>query len=178
MGATRAPRGRNEALLGRPGDVRVGPDQFGPFMDQLNRAFQSLIAVGAGLAYDHVIRVAVVHGEAGVIEGICQARLADDIGAASLALPGKELGRGQSARVEVHLVHIHTQAKQFFAQLPGRAFAAVGQKQEQFLFPLEPVDEFRCPGKQPVAVIEDAVHVADEGLFPAKFVHGSLPQFL
>src|SRR5438270_4255043 len=70
-------RGRQDALVGRAGRVRVGADELRPAVDQPDRGGDGLEAVGAGLPQHHVLGVEVGQHVPGVVQRGGQAGLAD-----------------------------------------------------------------------------------------------------
>ncbi len=83
----------------------------------------------------------------------------------------EKLGGGQSAGVEVALVHIQPHASQLLLELLGGAAAGIGQEEKLLIFAVEPVHEFLYAGKQTVSVVDDTVHITDETLFVSELLH-------
>ena len=78
-------------------------------------------------------------------------------------LPRQKFGGGEGAGVETVLRQIDSHANQFFPQLARSAFARIGQKNEFPVMPGHPVDKLLRPRQQLVAVVDDAIHIEDEG---------------
>ena len=161
-GGHQSAAGGGDAALDRAGHVGVGPDELGTLIHQVGGLGQGVQGVGPALAHHHIVGVHVVHGDARVVQGVEQACLADgeDGTAGGLLL---QKGRcGQGAGVEVVLRHVQAQTGQLLMELPGGVAAVVGQEQELLLLVVEPLDKLCHAGQDPVAVIDDAVHIADE----------------
>ena len=83
--------------------------------------------------------------------------------AGALAL---EEGRGaHGAGIEMVGVDGESHSLELHAQLMGRFFGAVCQKNVLFIIGDHPVDEIRDTVQNAVAVIDNAVHIADEAGF-------------
>ena len=91
--------------------------------DVVHGAADAVVIIARGLPHDDVFRIDLVDGDAAVIEGVVQARIADDIGAASRTLAADKTGCGQRAGVEMTLIHLKAHARQLLLQLLG-GFAA------------------------------------------------------
>ena len=63
------------------------------------------------------------------------------------------------------LRHIQSHPGQLLLQLTGRVAAVVGQEQILLALLMQPLDEVRHAGQDPVPVVDDAVHVADKACF-------------
>ena len=100
-----------------------------------------------------------------VVQGVQQPRLADGEYRAAGSLVLQEGRRGQGAGIEMLLRHIQSHPGQLLLQLTGRVAAVVGQEQVLLLFIVQPLDELRHPRQNAVAVVDDAVHVADKACF-------------
>ena len=73
----------------------------------------------------------------------------------------------------VAVEHIKAHAGQLLVQLPGRIAAVVGKKEIFLVLIMQPLNELRHPRQNAVAVVDDAVHIADEAFFLVK-IDGSL----
>ena len=160
--------GGDDALLGRAGQVGVGRDQARALVDQIDRFEDGLVVVGVGLARDNVVRVHVVHHDAGLVQRADQAGRADDIGGSAGLLAGDELRGRERGGVKMLLADLKPHARQLLLELERRALGRVGQEKEALVFLLEPFHKFRHTLEQTVAVIDDTVHIADKALFRAQ----------
>ena len=161
---------RNDALLGRAGQVGVGRDETRALVDQIDRLENGLVVIGIGLARDDIIRVDVVHHDAGLVQRADQTGSADDICGCVRLLARDEARRGERRGIEVLLADLQTHACQLLLQLERRTLGGVGQEQKALVFPLKPRNEVRYARKETVAVIDDTVHIADKAfLFAQKF---------
>ena len=97
-----------------------------------------------------------------------QSRLADGEHGAARRLLLQECRRGQGAGIEVLLRHVKPHPGQLLVQLTGRIAAVVGQEQVLLVLVMQPLDELRHTGQNAVAVIDHAVHVADEAVLRAQ----------
>ena len=69
------------------------------------------------------------------------------------------------------LAHVQPQPQQLLPQFSGRAFGGIGQEDISLFVLVEPGDEFLHAREQKISVVNDAVHVADKGLFSKKLFH-------
>ena len=162
------PAGRNNAVFGRPGEVAVRADELRALEHQPHGLENVLVVIGVSLADDDIVGVNVVHRNTFVVKRHDKPCAANDIRAASGRLRADEPRRGQCASVEVALVHIQTHAAQLLLQFLRRALRRVRQEQEVLVLPIEPVDKFLDARQKAVAVIDHAVHVADEAVLRAQ----------
>ena len=165
--------GRGDAVFNGAGDIGVGTDELGPLHHQICGFREGVKRITASLAYHHIVGVHIVHGDACVIEGVEQSRLADGKHGAARCLLPQEGGGGQCTGIEVLLRHIKAHAGQLLVQLPGRIAAVVGKKEIFLVLIMQPLNELRHPRQNAVAVVDDAVHIADEAFFLVK-IDGSL----
>ena len=63
------------------------------------------------------------------------------------------------------LRHVEPHTPELLVQLARGHAAVIGQKQVFLVRVLQPVDELRRAGQDVVAVVDDAVHVADKAFF-------------
>ena len=63
--------------------------------------------------------------------------------------------------------NLQPHARQLLLQLERRALGRVGQEQKALFFLLQPFDKLGHAFEQPVAVIDDTVHIAYKALFRA-----------
>ena len=159
---------RNNALLGRAGQIGVGGDQARALVDQINGLEDGLIVVGVGLARNNVIRVHIIHHDARLVQRTNQTGRADHIRGCVRLLAGDKLCRSQRGSVEMLLTDLQTHAGQLLLQLERRTLGGVGQKEEALVLTLQPVYKFRYTGQQTVAVIDNTVHIADEAFLLSK----------
>ena len=124
----------------------------------------------------------MAEGDAPVVQGVVQPGLPDDIGLGPRHLGGDELRRGQSAGIEVLLVHLQPHAGELVLQLPGSLAAVVGQKQKFLFLPVQPLHKLLGAGQQTVPVIDHAVHIIDHAVhitdiaaLVAKLIHKLTP---
>src|SRR5699024_7065730 len=139
--------------------------QTGTLFHQTNRLEDALIIVVSGFAYDHIVRIDVVDGDAGVIEGIQQSWRADDVSAASWRLAAQKAGGGQRAGIKMAFVYFQSHTGQLLLQFLWGAFAGIGQEEKLFVIIIKPVYELLDAGQQDIAVIDHAVHIADKSFF-------------
>ena len=66
------------------------------------------------------------------------------------------------------LRHIQAHPCQLLIQLSGGIAAVIGKEQIFLLFFVQPIDELGHPGQDFVAVIDHAVHIADEAFLFVK----------
>ena len=125
---------RGEVLTQLVRQVRVGANKFGPVPDEPYAAVDFFIVVGTAFSHHHVVRVDFVHGEIGIIQGVDEPGLADDIGTAVGTLGCQEAGCGKRAGVKMGHRHLDAEAVEFFLELTRVLLAAVGQKQKFFIF--------------------------------------------
>ena len=189
-GAHQRLAGRNDAALHRAGQVRVGADELGAGAHQLHGPLDFFKAVGVRFTHHDIVGIDLVHGKARLVQGAHQAGFADDVGASSGTLLLEECRRAQRAGIEVLLVHLQPQPLQLLLQFLGRTLAGIGQKQELLVLPLQKINKLPHAGQKQVAVIDHAVHIADEALLFAKRLqcigmllqvgnsHGHSPHFL
>ena len=78
--------------------------------------------------------------------------------------------------IVVFLLHVHAEATHLLLQFLPAPLARVGEKEEFLVLPAQPVDELGHPRQQPVTVIDDTVHVADESTFRRKVYFTHVPQ--
>ena len=159
---------RNNALLGRAGQIGVGRDQARALVDQIDRLENGLIVVGVGFTRDNVIRVNIVHHDARLVQRTNQTGRTDNIRRCVRLLAGDKLRGSQRGSVEMLLADLQTHAGQLLLQLKRRTLGGVGQEKEALVFTLQPVYKFRYTGQQTVAVIDNTVHIANEALLVAK----------
>jgi hypothetical protein len=76
------------------------------------------------------------------------------------------------------LIDLYAQAGQLLAELPRRAFAAVGQEQELLLLLFEKGNEFGRAGQQVITVVDHAIHIADESALIANMLYFHCPLLL
>ena len=164
-GCDQRPAGRSDAVFDGTGHIGVGADELRPLHHQIGGLGQGVQRIAAPLAHHHIVRVHVVHGDPRVIQGVQQSRLADGEHRAPRCLLLQEGRRGQRAGVEVLLRHVQPHTGQLLVQLTGRIAAVVGQKEILLVLVMEPLDELRHTRQDPVAVIDDAVHIADKAFF-------------
>ena len=164
-GGDEGPAGGGDAVFNGAGDIGVGADELGPRHHQVRGLGKGVQGVGPPLPHHHVLRVHVIHGDAGVVEGVEEARLADGEDGAAGSLVPEEGRRGESAGVEVLLRDIQPHAGQLLLELPGGIAAVVGEEEVLLPLRLEPLDELRHAGEDAVAMVDDTVHIADEALF-------------
>ena len=143
----------------------VGADELGALHHQIGGLGQRIQRIGAALTHHHIIGVHVVHGDACVVEGVEQTRLADGEHGAARRLLLQEGGGGQRTGVEMLLRHVQSHPCQLLVQLPGRVAAVVGEKEILLVLLVQPVDELRHARQNTIAVVDHTVHIADEALF-------------
>ena len=163
-GDERAARG-GDALVRRAAGVGVRADELRAREHEIRRLRERVERVGPRLADDDVIGVDVVHGDAAVIQRIEQPRLAEGVHRAAGRLVGQKGRRGQRAGVKMLLRHVEPHTPELLVQLARGHAAVIGQKQVFLVRVLQPVDELRRAGQDVVAVVDDAVHVAQEAFF-------------
>ena len=127
---------RNDALLGRAGQVGVGRDQARALVDQINGLEDGLIVVGVGLTRDNVIRVNIVHHDARLVQRTNQTGRTDNIRRCVRLLAGDELRGSQRGSVEMLLTDLQTHACQLLLKLKRRTLGGVGQKEEALVLAL------------------------------------------
>src|SRR5438477_1764232 len=124
-------RGRQDALVGRAGRVRVGADELRPAVDQPDRGGDGLEAVGAGLPQHHVLGVQVGQHVPGVVQRGGQAGLADHVRGAARPLVVQELRGGQGRGPDRGLRYHDADARQPRLQVAGGVDRVVGQDQKR-----------------------------------------------
>ena len=160
--------GGDDAEIRGAGEVAVGGDEAGAVIDEADSLKNHVIVVGICFADNNIVGVDVVHGDAHVVKRVDKTGAADNIGAAAGSLRMNEFGCGLGAGVEMAFVNLQSQTQQLLLQLLRTALAGVGQEQKAFLLLIQPADEFLDTGQQTVAVIDNAVHIADVALFAAQ----------
>ena len=164
-GGDKGPAGGGDAVFNGAGDIGVGADELCPRHHQVRGLGEGVERVGPPLPHHHVVRVHIVHGDAGVVEGVEEARLADgEDGAAGSLVPEKGR-RGEGAGIKVLLRDIQPHAGQLLLELPGGVAAVVGEEEVLLPLRLEPLDELRHAGEDAVAMVDDTVHITDEAFF-------------
>ena len=63
------------------------------------------------------------------------------------------------------LRHIEAHARELLVQLARRVAAVVREKEIFLVLLVQPLDELRHARQDAVAVVDDAIHIADEALF-------------
>lgn len=169
-GDERAARG-GDTLVRRTAGVGVRADELRAREYEIRRLRECVERVGPCLADDDIVGVDVVHGDAAVIQRVEQPRLAERVHRAPGRLVGQEGRRGQRAGVKVLLRHVEPHAPELLVQLARGHAAVVGQKQIFLVRILQPVDELRRAGQDVVAVIDHAVHIAQEAFFRVEIDH-------
>ena len=160
-----------DALVRRAAGVGVRADELRAREHEIRRLRERVERVGPRLADDDVIGVDVVHGDAAVIQRIEQPRLAEGVHRAAGRLVGQKGRRGQRAGVKMLLRHVEPHTPELLVQLARGHAAVIGQKQVFLVRVLQPVDELRRAGQDVVAVVDDAVHVAQEAFFRVEIDH-------
>ena len=160
--------GGDDAEIRGAGEVAVGSDEAGAVIDEADSLKNHVIVVGIGFADNNIVGVDVVHGDAHVVKRVDKTGAADNIGAAAGSLRMNEFGCGLGAGVEMAFINLQSQTQQLLLQLLRTALAGVGQEQKAFLLLIQPADELLDTGQQTVAVIDNAVHIADVALFTAQ----------
>ena len=157
--------GRSDAVFDGAGHIGIGADQLRARHHQIGGLGQGIQRVGTALAHHHIVGIHIVHGDARVIQGVQQSRLSDGEHGASGSLFLQECRRGQRTGVEMLLRHIQPHTGQLLIQLTGRIAAVVGEEKILLILVMKPLDELRHTGQDSVAVIDDAVHIADKAFF-------------
>ena len=165
--------GGQQARVGGAGQVRIGADEPGAVHHMAHGLGDGIEIVVDSLTNDHIVGVDIIGGDALFIEGIVQARITHHIGAASRRLCIEELRRGHGAGIKMALVDVQTHAGQAHLQFLGTAAAGIGQKQELFIVADHPFHKFLDAGQQTFAVVDDAVHIAQEAFFLLEIYHDS-----
>ena len=160
--------GGDDAEIRGAGEVAVGSDEARTVVDEADSLKNHIIVVGIGFADNNIVGVDVVHGDAHVVKRVDKTGAADNIGAAAGSLRMDEFGCGLGAGVEMAFINLQSQTQQLLLQLLRTALAGIGQEQKAFLLLIQPADEFLDTGQQTVAVINNAVHIADIALFTAQ----------
>ena len=170
-GRHQRPAGGGDAIFNGAGQIGVCADELCPLHHQIGGLGQGIQGIRLALAHDHIVRVHIVHGDPGIIQGIEQPRFANGVHRAARCLLLQESSRGQGAGVKMLLRHIQPHASQLLLKFSGGGAAVVGQKQKFLLLPVEPVDELRNPGQDTVAVVDHAIHIADKTFLLFKLNH-------
>ena len=128
--------------------------------------------IGAGLAEDHVVGIAVGEHEPDVVQRRGQPGFADHVRRAAGALVGQKLARRQRRRPDRALGDVDPAAQQARPQIPRGEDRVVGQHQVPALVLLQGGDEVGTPGKRLLLVHQHAVHVGQPVLHRLAFGHG------
>ena len=135
-------------------------------------------ATGIGQLYE---LVAQLRGEAGArqvegarhaiqengggLQGIEEAGTSDYVSAAARMLTVEKFCGCQRAGIKMTFVDIETHSLELLLQFFGCFAAAVGKKQEFFLFAIEPFDKLFNAGEKMVAFVDDAIHITQKTFF-------------
>ena len=113
--------GGDDALLRGAGEVAVRADELCALIHELYSLEYILIVIGVALAYDDIVGVDIVHGDALIVQGKHYAGAADDISAASGSLTADKARGRLSTGVEMLLVNIQPHAPELLLKLLRRA---------------------------------------------------------
>lgn len=69
------------------------------------------------------------------------------------------------------LGNVEAKPGQLFLELARRPLTAVGEEKKALLLPFEPFHEFGYAWKQVVPMVDDSIHVANEGFFCSYVFH-------
>ena len=131
---------------------------------------QHLKIVGPRFSDHHIIGIDIIDCISDIVKSINQTCFPDNIGTAARFLGRQKFGCRQSTGIKMFFIDIDSQPVQFVSQFLRRSFGAVGEKQEFFLFPFQPLDKIFGAGNQAIAVIQNTIHIADKGVFSANGV--------
>ena len=162
--------GGDYAVLGGTGQVAVGADELRAVRDKAHGLENVLIIIGVALADDDIVGIDIVHGYSLVMQRHDEPCAADDVRAASGRLRAYEARGGKGARVEMTLVHLKPHAPQLLLKLLGRALRGIGEEEKVLVLTVQPIDEFFHSGQQPVAVVNNTVHIAYKAFFVSDFI--------
>ena len=167
-GSQKRAAGGSDTVLGGTRQVVVRADELCAVVDETYRLGYHLKAVASVLADDHIVGVHVVVGDAHVIECVLNAVLAHYECRASGRLTVQKLRCRKRTGVEVRFVNVKSESAQLLLKLTRRILPRVGQKKKFLVVFLQPTEKFLHAGQKTVAVIDNAVHVADKALFLKK----------
>ena len=127
--------------------------------------FYLLIDERLGRTENHVVGVDVVHAKSCLVKRVGKTGLAYYVHRAAGALAFKERGGGKRAGIEVLLAYVKSHSRKLLRKLPRRALGGVGKEKELLSIFLYSFKEFLNVGYNSVTVVDNAVHIAYEGLF-------------
>lgn len=170
-GGHQCPAGRRDAVALGAGEVKIGADELGALVHKMHGLDNAVIIIVIGFPDDDIVGVDLVDGDAGVIQGVEKAMLPHGVGRGFRVLGSNKAGGCLGAGVKMAFVHIQAHPAQFLLQFHGGAPAGVGEEQKLLVLPVEPFHKLLGAGEQPVAVVDDAVHINDKSLFLSQLFH-------
>ena len=162
--------GGRDAVFDGAGHVRIRANELCALPDEVRRLRQRIERIRPPLAHDHIVGVHIVHRDARVVERVQKPCLADGEDRAPRRLIAQEGRRCERARIKVLLGHVEPHTLKLLVQFARRIAAVVRQEKVLLLFVVQPLDELRHARQHAVAVVDDAVHIADKALFSIKFL--------
>ena len=156
--------GRRDPIFNRSRDIGVCTDQLRAVHDEIRGLRQGIQRIGAALAHHHIVRIHVIHGDAGVIERIQKSGLADGEDRAARRLVFQKRSRRQGAGIEVLLRDIQSHPRELLVQLPRRIAAVVCKEEILLMLVLQPLDELMHARKNLISVVDHAIHIAYKSL--------------
>ena len=163
--------GRRDTVFDGAGNVGICADELRALEDEIRRLRQRIERIRPPLPHDHIVGVHIVHRDARVVERVQKPRLADGKDRAARRLIAQEGRRRKRARIEVLLRHVKPQAFKLLVQFARRIAAVVRQEEVFLVLIVQPLDKLRHPRQHAVAVVDDAVHIADKAFFLVKVDH-------